>query len=88
MEETATGVDCYDPPEEFISLDPYFNYVVNIGSVGQPKDGDPHTCYMLYDTDRAAIRYRRVKYDVWQAQMRFKSVQIHGTSVARIAMRE
>jgi diadenosine tetraphosphatase ApaH/serine/threonine PP2A family protein phosphatase len=34
----------------------------NVGSVGQPRDGDPRACYILLDDD--VIRYRRVPYDV------------------------
>jgi diadenosine tetraphosphatase ApaH/serine/threonine PP2A family protein phosphatase len=33
----------------------------NVGSVGQPRDGDPRACYVLLDGD--TIRYRRVPYD-------------------------
>jgi predicted phosphodiesterase len=34
----------------------------NVGSVGQPRDGDRRACYVLFDGD--TIRYRRVEYDV------------------------
>ena len=34
----------------------------NVGSVGQPRDGDPRACYVLLDGD--TIRYRRVEYDI------------------------
>jgi diadenosine tetraphosphatase ApaH/serine/threonine PP2A family protein phosphatase len=34
----------------------------NVGSVGQPRDGNPRACYVLLDSD--SIRYRRVEYDV------------------------
>ena len=36
--------------------------LVNVGSVGQPRDGDPRACYVLFDGD--TIRYRRVEYDL------------------------
>jgi diadenosine tetraphosphatase ApaH/serine/threonine PP2A family protein phosphatase len=36
--------------------------VVNVGSVGQPRDGDWRACYVLLDGD--TVRYRRVEYDV------------------------
>jgi diadenosine tetraphosphatase ApaH/serine/threonine PP2A family protein phosphatase len=40
--------------------------VINIGSVGQPRDGDPRACYVLLDDDPAAPRavFRRVAYDI------------------------
>src|SRR5262249_43507431 len=34
----------------------------NVGSVGQPRDGDRRACYVLFDGQ--SIRYRRVDYDV------------------------
>jgi len=37
-------------------------YFFNIGSVGQPRDGDPRACYAVYDGERAV--WRRVEYDV------------------------
>ncbi|MFH0910864.1 MAG: metallophosphoesterase family protein [Planctomycetota bacterium] len=36
--------------------------IVNVGSVGQPRDHDPRACYVLFDGDAAV--YRRVPYDV------------------------
>ena len=40
---------------------------INVGSVGQPRDGDTRACYCLLDDDdpnNVEIRYRRVEYDV------------------------
>jgi diadenosine tetraphosphatase ApaH/serine/threonine PP2A family protein phosphatase len=36
--------------------------LINVGSVGQPRDGDPRACYVLLDGD--TVRYRRVEYDL------------------------
>ena len=38
--------------------------VVNPGSVGQPRDGDPRAAYAVVDTDSREVYLRRVKYDV------------------------
>lgn len=38
--------------------------MVNVGSVGQPRDRDCRACYVLFDTDLNRIEYRRVNYDV------------------------
>ena len=38
--------------------------MVNVGSVGQPRDGDPRACYVIIDEDR--IRFRRVEYPLEQ----------------------
>ncbi len=44
--------------------------LINVGSVGQPRDGDPRAAYGLLDTERRTIRLRRVEYDVAGAQDR------------------
>jgi len=37
--------------------------LVNVGSVGQPRDGSPKTCYVMYDTSVQKISIRRIDYD-------------------------
>lgn len=37
--------------------------IINVGSVGQPRDGDVRACYVIFDTKTKAIAYRRVEYD-------------------------
>jgi diadenosine tetraphosphatase ApaH/serine/threonine PP2A family protein phosphatase len=39
-------------------------YIVNAGSVGQPRDGDPRACYCVYDTLSEEIEFKRVEYDI------------------------
>jgi len=38
--------------------------LINAGSVGQPRDGDPRACYVLYRPDRNSVEFRRVAYDI------------------------
>ena len=45
-------------------------YFINVGSVGQPRDGDPRAAYVLYDTDEKLIRLFRVPYDIPSTQRR------------------
>ena len=42
--------------------------LLNVGSVGQPRDGDPRAAYGLLDQARGTIRLRRVEYDIAGAQ--------------------
>jgi len=41
--------------------------LVNVGSVGQPRDADPRACFALLDTERRCVELRRVEYDVERA---------------------
>lgn len=43
-------------------------YIVNVGSVGQPRDRDPRAAYALWDVERSRVTIRRVAYDVACAQ--------------------
>jgi diadenosine tetraphosphatase ApaH/serine/threonine PP2A family protein phosphatase len=42
--------------------------IINPGSVGQPRDGDPRASYGMFDTDRGAFELRRVTYNVPSTQ--------------------
>lgn len=44
------------------------SYIVNVGSVGQPRDGDPRACYALYDADKGTIEIKRTPYNIKKAQ--------------------
>ena len=39
-------------------------YIINVGSVGQPRDLDPRASYAIYDTDRKIVRFKRSEYDI------------------------
>lgn len=47
--------------------------VVNAGSVGQPRDGDPRAAYLLIDTTDWRFRHVRVEYDVDEAAAAIRS---------------
>lgn len=42
-------------------------YLVNVGSVGQPRDGDPRAAYLLYDSAKRRATHVRIPYDVGAA---------------------
>ncbi|MFH1479559.1 MAG: metallophosphoesterase family protein [Candidatus Omnitrophota bacterium] len=43
-------------------------YIINVGSVGQPRDKDPRASYCIYDTDKKTIEIKRTPYDVKTAK--------------------
>jgi len=43
-------------------------YLVNVGSVGQPRDRDPRAAYAIWDSERGTVAIRRVVYDVATAR--------------------
>ena len=42
-------------------------YIVNAGSVGQPRDGDPRASFVIYDDAEGVVEIKRVKYDTKRA---------------------
>jgi diadenosine tetraphosphatase ApaH/serine/threonine PP2A family protein phosphatase len=68
---TAGGVEEWPlPANEPIDLPKDFKALVNIGSVGQPRDRDPRAAWLLYDDDSRTLILNRVEYDVAAAQAR------------------
>ncbi len=45
-------------------------YIVNVGSVGQPRDHDPRACLCLYNLETGDLRIERVEYDVEASKKR------------------
>jgi predicted phosphodiesterase len=47
-----------------IHLDPQRRYIINVGSVGQPRDGNNNAKYAVYDTEANALEIRFIPYDI------------------------
>jgi diadenosine tetraphosphatase ApaH/serine/threonine PP2A family protein phosphatase len=71
-----------------LTCDPGLRYIVNIGSVGQPRDGDPRSCYAIYDADRRVVQLRRVAYDIKSAQRKILKAGLPPVLAARLSRGE
>ena len=60
--------------------------IINPGSVGQPRDGDPRAAYILYDTDAGTISLHRVRYDVPATQEKMTRAGLPAPLIARLAV--
>jgi len=60
--------------------------IVNVGSVGQPRDLDPRACYAIYDDEGRAVWLRRIEYDLQAASERMLAVGLPSTNAARIVL--
>jgi predicted phosphodiesterase len=49
-------------------IEPEAKYLINPGSVGQPRDRDPRSSFLIYDSEEAVVRFIRRKYDVESAK--------------------
>jgi diadenosine tetraphosphatase ApaH/serine/threonine PP2A family protein phosphatase len=53
-----------------LKLNPALKYLVNPGSVGQPRDLDRRAAFAIYDSKKQEILFYRVPYDIARAQER------------------
>ena len=59
-------------------------YIVNVGSVGQPRDNDPRACYVVFDTAEDEVIYRRVDYDIAKAQHKMRQAELPAMLIQRL----
>ncbi|MFC1667891.1 metallophosphoesterase family protein [Chlamydiota bacterium] len=55
-------IQSYNPANIVIEDDR--KYLINVGSVGQPRDNNPLACYVIFDSDRRTVEFRRVSYNI------------------------
>ena len=60
-------------------------YLINPGSVGQPRDGDPRAAYAIYDEDHVQVMYWRVGYDLAGAQRKIVDAGLPTILATRLA---
>jgi predicted phosphodiesterase len=60
--------------------------VLNPGSVGQPRDGDPRAAYLLLDLDGGRAEFRRVEYDVARTQREMEDAGLPRPLAARLGL--
>jgi diadenosine tetraphosphatase ApaH/serine/threonine PP2A family protein phosphatase len=61
-------------------------YLINPGSVGQPRDRDPRAAYMIYDSEEQVVLLRRVEYPVAEAQERILEAGLPRLLADRLAL--
>lgn len=61
-------------------------YIVNPGSVGQPRDGDPRAAFAIYDTEGPSLTLRRIPYAVDAAQRRILGAGLPASLANRLAV--
>jgi predicted phosphodiesterase len=59
--------------------------LVNPGSVGQPRDGDPRASFAIWDEERGRIEFYRVEYDIAQTQEKMRNAQLPSYLIDRLA---
>jgi predicted phosphodiesterase len=71
-----------------IELENDTKYIINVGSVGQPRDGNPKSCYVIFDTDKKTVEYKRVEYNISVVQQKMKMLNIPEFLITRLEFGE
>lgn len=92
MEQNGLGqvlVPNYSSPQgqqEFqIFLKPGAKYMINPGSVGQPRDNDPRAAFMLYNNTENSITFYRVPYNIAAVQRKIRAAGLPDRLADRLA---
>ncbi|HWY41218.1 MAG TPA: metallophosphoesterase family protein [Chthoniobacterales bacterium] len=69
-----------------LRIDPSKKYFINVGSVGQPRDGDWHAAYCIYHVESNIVEQRRIKYDLATAQNKIVDAGLPRLLAERLAV--
>ncbi len=73
-------------PEMRVQMKPGCKYLINPGSVGQPRDGDPRAAYAIVDTTEHRVELYRIRYAVEDAQMKVVKAGLPEVLAQRLAV--
>lgn len=71
--------------DEPLTLRPEYRYIINAGSVGQPRDGDPRSAYLWLDEDAAVAALVRLSYPVAKTQEKMAAAGLPSVLAERLA---
>jgi predicted phosphodiesterase len=75
-----------DAPSFRFRLEPGVRYLVNPGSIGQPRDGNPHASFAIYDSSTLSVTIYRVPYSIERAQKRILDAGLPRPLADRLAL--
>jgi diadenosine tetraphosphatase ApaH/serine/threonine PP2A family protein phosphatase len=67
----SSGPD-WEPRPVDVTFEAGRRYIVNVGSVGQPRDRDPRAAYAVWDVNAGRVTIRRVAYDIAAARLKIQ----------------
>ena len=86
LSDNGSGVEGARIGEGTLELDPDHRYLLNPGSVGQPRDRDPRASCMTFDDERREATWHRVEYPVRSAQKRIVAAGLPAILAERLAL--
>ena len=59
-------------------------YIINVGSVGQPRDNNPRLCFGVFDSEKFEFRYERTDYDIKKASEKITAEKLPAKLAKRL----
>ncbi|HVO56333.1 MAG TPA: metallophosphoesterase family protein [Dongiaceae bacterium] len=69
-----------------LHLEPDHKYLLNPGSIGQPRDGDPRAAFAIADIEHKVVEFWRVPYDIPAVQTRMADASLPDALIHRLAL--
>ena len=69
-----------------IAFQPECKYLINVGAVGQPRDLSSNSCYVIFDTGKQTVEFRRVKYDIAKTRKKISRAKLPKFLGQRLAL--
>jgi predicted phosphodiesterase len=76
----------YGPNFAALRLEPGTRYLLNPGSVGQPRDGDPRAAFAIADQEHQVIEFWRAPYDIAAVQKRMRAAALPFPLIERLGL--
>ncbi len=86
LEGRVLGVKALRGTSGRIVLSPGGRYLINPGSIGQPRDRDPRASYMIYDSNKRVVHWYRIPYPIGEAQARIRKAGLPNSLADRLAV--
>ena len=67
-----------------LRMEPGVRYIVDVGSIGQPRDLNPQPCFVRYDQERALVQWVRYDYPVSEVKAKIAAAELPPALAARL----
>ena len=84
LREKSNALPSFQTGHDF-AADPEGRYLINVGSVGQPRDNDPRAGYVMFESEELDINFHRVEYDIESAQRKMTEAKLPPTLISRLS---
>ena len=83
--EKKKNDETYSITPSKLELDPESRYIINVGSLGQPRDGNPNPSFVFYDSLNHIVEFHRFKYDLSLTKSKIRACHLPPILADRLA---